>query len=384
MLKNIVLTLGLFLAGMPAFSQVSFSDTIIIGGVSRDYLLYVPAVYDGTEPVPLLLNLHGYGSQAFEQFYYADFKPIADTANFIIALPNGTFDGFGLRYWNCFTSDGIGVDDVQFLSELIDTISAAYNIDANRIYSTGMSNGGFMSYTLAGELSNRIAAIASVTGSIDLDRFPAFDPQHAMPVMEIHGTADDVVPYDGTADFMAVSDIVEYWVDHNNCITEPSIFEIEDINIFDGCTAERYVYSGGINNADVEHYKILGGGHTWPGTAFFYLGVTNLDFNASKVIWDFFSRYSLDVLSPVETANSNMHKSISAYPNPAVDHIYLDIKPSEVIALAVYNIAGEQMHAHWFYLDTSIKIETQGWEKGIYSIQCLTEQALISATVLVL
>ncbi|MBC8047420.1 MAG: hypothetical protein H7Y00_11535, partial [Fimbriimonadaceae bacterium] len=267
-------------------AQTYISDSIKHEGIDRDYILYIPAIYDGSEVVPLLLNLHGYSSNNFEQYFYGDFKQIADTANFIMVLPNGLYDEFGFRRWNCFQADGIGVDDVQFLSNLIDTISADYNIDANRIYSTGMSNGGFMSYTLAGELSNRIAAVASVTGSIHKDRFPALDPQHPTPVMEIHGTADFTVPYNGSSDFIGVDSVINYWVGINNCDTDPEFIEVENISITDGCTAEHYIYTGGDNNANVELFKIINGGHTWPGTAFTYIGVTNLDINASKEIWN--------------------------------------------------------------------------------------------------
>src|SRR5207237_5527192 len=123
----------------------------------------------------------GYTSNNVEQFYYADFRGIADTADFLIVLPNGTLDGLGQRYWNCFATDGSGVDDIAFLNALTDTLQSLYNIDVNRIYSTGMSNGGFMSYALAGELSSRIAAIASVAGSVSKDRMPSMNRLYAMP-----------------------------------------------------------------------------------------------------------------------------------------------------------------------------------------------------------
>ncbi|MBK9457533.1 MAG: hypothetical protein IPO24_19130 [Bacteroidetes bacterium] len=133
---------------------------------------------------------------------------------------------FGIRYWNIFGAPGTGVDDVAFLSALIDSLDAEYNIDLNRVYSTGMSNGGFMSHALACELSNRIAAIASVTGSIDKDRMPFCDPQHNTPVMQIHGTADETVPYDGNFEFLPVDSVVSYWVKQNHCDATPEFTEV--------------------------------------------------------------------------------------------------------------------------------------------------------------
>src|SRR5690606_1227667 len=173
--------------------------------------LYIPASYDGTESVPLLFNLHGYTSNNVQQEVYADFRPIADTANFIIVHPNGTLDLGGNRYWNAFNVPG-GVDDVGFLSTLIDEISQSYTIDMNRVYSTGMSNGGFMSYELACALGYRITAVASVTGAMPKNRPSTCNPPHPVPAMQIHGTADPTVPYNGNAQQESIEDVVDYWV----------------------------------------------------------------------------------------------------------------------------------------------------------------------------
>ncbi|HPI09028.1 MAG TPA: PHB depolymerase family esterase, partial [Saprospiraceae bacterium] len=174
-------------------AQTTLTGTIQSGGLTREYRLYKPAVYNGSTAVPLVINMHGYSSNNLEQEFYGDFRGIADTANFLIVHPNGTLDNQGQRFWNAFGT-GSNVDDVGFISDLIDTLSAAYNIDPQRIYATGMSNGGFMSYSLACELNERIAAIASVTGSMAPIKLASCNPQRPVPVMEIHGTADGVVP----------------------------------------------------------------------------------------------------------------------------------------------------------------------------------------------
>ena len=123
-----------------ASAQTSISGTIQSGGLTREYLLYVPAIYTGNTPAPLVLNLHGYGSNSTQQQVYGNFRPIADTANFLVVHPNGTLDPQGNRFWNTFLIPST-VDDVAFISDLIDTLESMYNIDPNRIYSTGMSNG---------------------------------------------------------------------------------------------------------------------------------------------------------------------------------------------------------------------------------------------------
>ena len=170
-----------------SYSQQTINGSITHGGLTRTYILYVPASYSAGTPAPLVFNFHGYTSNATEQMFYGDFRPIADTAGFLLIHPMGTLDGSGQPYWN--SGWGGTVDDIGFTSALIDSLSLTYSINQDRVFSTGMSNGGFMSYTLACELSDRIAAIASVTGAMNLNQSSTCNASHQMPVMEIHGTS---------------------------------------------------------------------------------------------------------------------------------------------------------------------------------------------------
>ena len=161
-----IFTTLLFSLCLPLLSigQQTIDGSITFAGIQRDYILYVPEIYTPGEAVPLILNFHGYTSNAFEQLNYGEFRPIADTAGFIVVHPMGTVDLLGNTHWNVGWGTS-SVDDLGFTAALIDSLSAEYSINQDRIYSTGMSNGGFMSYHLACELSERIAAIASVTGT---------------------------------------------------------------------------------------------------------------------------------------------------------------------------------------------------------------------------
>lgn len=277
------------LVNVQLHAQTTVYDTLSIDGLARNYILYQPAIYDGSVAVPLVINMHGYGSNSAQQLFYGDFKGLADTDNFLVVCPNGTVDLSGSRYWNAFVNGG-AVDDVNFISELIDSLSVIYNIDPTQVFATGMSNGGFMSYKLACELTNKIAKIASVTGTMNPGLSNTCSPSSSIPVMEIHGTADQTVPYNGIPNAMEpIPDVIAYWVNHNNCDLTPTTTQIPDIDPNDGCTAERIVYSNGDNGAEVIHYKITGGGHTWPDAAIDIPGSnTNHDFNASLVIWEFF------------------------------------------------------------------------------------------------
>ncbi len=283
-----ILSLLVVSCGLFAFAQSTVFDTLTINGLQRDYLLYVPEVYTGSTAVPLVINMHGYGSNASEQNLYGNFKNLADVDNFLVVHPNGTLDNTSTRYWNAFLNAG-AVDDVDFISQLIDSLSLSYNIDPNQVFATGMSNGGFMSYKLACELSNKIAKIASVTGTMSTTLPSTCSPGKAIPVMQIHGTLDPTVPYAGNLAMEPIEDVVDYWVNNNNCNTTPTTTNLPNTNSTDNSTVEKYEYTGGTNNADVVFYKVIGGGHTWPGAIFnIPAGNTNKDFSASQVIWEFF------------------------------------------------------------------------------------------------
>jgi polyhydroxybutyrate depolymerase len=321
-------------------SQQLISDSITHDGLNREYILYVPADFSGETAVPLVLNYHGYTASAIIQVAYGDFRPIADTAGFLVVHPLGTKDSFGNTHWNVGwgTSD---VDDVGFTTALIDSLSAEWNIDPKRIYSTGMSNGGFMSYKLACELSNRIAAIASVTGTMNKIQTENCYPQGPMPVMEIHGTADSTVPYNGGQWNESIPDVMTYWAEINNCSPDAIITEVPDTNPNDGSTVEHHVYPDGDKGVKIEHFKVIGGGHTWPGTA---LGgsTTNYDIDASVEIWRFFSRYDINGLIVSSNTNENTECLADAeiYPNPARSSVTIKLKTNAPISFELTSLGG--------------------------------------------
>jgi polyhydroxybutyrate depolymerase len=329
----------LFLILLPFISksQTTVLDSFVHNGIMRVYSFYVPAAYDGTKAYPLVLNLHGYSSAGWQQAFYGDFKPIADTAEFIVVHPEGTtVPTTTNQFWNVgfFPSN---IDDVGFLESVIDTISASYNINQGRIYSTGMSNGGYMSYHLACN-SDRFAAIASVTGSMTTTTASTCNPSRPTPVMQIHGTADATVPYGGNAGSLSVDSVVSFWVNYNNCNTTPAFNNVPNISLTDGATAEKYVYSSGNAGTSVELFKVLGGAHTWPGASYI-IGVTCQDFSASREIWRFFNQYSSN---PSSTENFVTNDDISIFPNPASNQITFKSE-TETGIYSVYDLNGRKL-----------------------------------------
>lgn len=344
----LVFALSFFALFATLHAQQTLDLTIQHNGLTRQYRLYVPAIYNNNTPVPLLFNLHGYGSNNFQQLVYGDFRSIADTANFLICAPNGTPEpGTGSLRWN--SGFATGVDDVGFLSALIDTLSAQYNINLARVYSAGMSNGGFMSFELACMLSDRIAAVASVTGSMTTLQFSTCTPNRAMPVMQIHGTADATVPYNGAAGFASMEQLLNYWINHNGCNPTPTITPIPDINTTDGSTAERYDYGNCTEQSAVVFYKVTGGGHTWPGSVI-TLANTNKDFSASKVIWEFFRQYTNpnypDVT--VSTGANDTASPLQIYPNPATDAFQIIGLTDPTAQVYLVDITGKPVQSYSF------------------------------------
>ncbi len=337
-----IFVLLLTLVSTALAAQQTIYDSIEHDGRKRAFILYVPANYSGREDVPLLFNFHGYSSNARNQMLYGDFRPLADTAGFLIVHPQGT-DLNGISHWNVGGwTVGSTADDVGFTEGLLDTLRARYRIDSMRVYATGMSNGGYMSLQLACQLSNRFAAVASVTGSMTPEMYNQCDPQRPVAVMQIHGTADGIVPYTGTGWSISIKKVLKYWVDENNCNKEAVKENVDNSDPDDGSTVEHLSYSGGDEGVAVEHFKVLGGGHTWPGTKYGSSG-TNYDIDASLEVWHFLSRYSLSGRR-INTGMADApaaHDAVLIYPNPVVSKLHLRVPNAGNESFRVFSSYGE-------------------------------------------
>lgn len=267
-------------------------------GVAREYILYVPNSYDGNKAVPLLFNFHGYSSNAEGHHRgRADFRNLSEKENFILVIPQGSlFEG--VTHWNVGANKTrqSTADDVGFTNALIEKITSEYRVDSTRIYSTGMSNGGYMSYHLACLLSEKIAAIASVTGSMTPTTFDSCSPAHPTSILQIHGTADNTVPYEGANWTLPIDKVLEYWSTSSGCDSLPSVKPLLDQNS-DGLVSKVISYSNCRGQVKVQLYKMQGMGHQWPEVE------RGSDISAVQVIWSFLSRYSLNGL--IEPMNIN-------------------------------------------------------------------------------
>jgi polyhydroxybutyrate depolymerase len=255
-------------------------QSIVHDGINREYLLYIPDSYDGTSSVPLMLNFHGFGGSASDYMQEAGMRSLAEVDTFILVYPQGScLDGSS--HWNPCPIGGDNkstADDVGFVESMISEISSQYNVDMERIYAAGYSNGGMMAYGLANYKSDLIAAVASVSGTMLDCTGPT---NHPMPVVHLHGTSDSVVSYNGSTDWNSVQSTLDHWINFNNTVLTPTI--TSDNNI------ERYVYDQGDNSVSVEHYKFIGGEHVW-------FSATFQDQSTSELVWNFVSRYDINGL----------------------------------------------------------------------------------------
>ncbi|MFY7848281.1 MAG: alpha/beta hydrolase family esterase [Bacteroidia bacterium] len=307
--------------------------SIRIGSTNRSYTLYTPKSYAPGKKLPLVYVLHGFTQTAADISRYSAFNPLADSFGFFAVYPSGISNG-----WNTNSGfpGGSTADDVGFIRILTDSLIARYGIDADRVYSCGFSAGGFMSHRLACELSDRIAAIASVAGTMSDAAFKACNPGRAVPVLHIHGTSDLVVAYSGGLSNISADKLMQFWVNKAACNQTPAKINIPD-RVQEGSTAQWQRYGPCNQSLEMAHIAVNSGGHTWPGSSNSGVGTTNMDFSASAEIWQFFSRFSLNgPLTNIQTLKPN--------PEPVLvwngKDLLLKPASSTEASIALYDLSG--------------------------------------------
>lgn len=275
------------------------NGTIVSSGQQREYLLYVPRSYDRTKPTPLVISMNAAAMWPATQMEISQWNRVADEHGFIVVYPSGTTlrgGGTGVlpKVWHM--GPEAVVTNVRFISELIDTLEAAYNIDPTRIYANGLSLGGGMAFVLSCTLSDRIAAVGAVAAAQTLPWSWCPDPR-PVPMIAFHGTVDPMVPYNGgpsgdpfnPVDFPSVMTWTADWAQRNRCAPNP----VESAVATD---VTRLEYRGCAEDAAVVLYTVRGGGHTWPGGTplpEWLTGPTSRSIDATSQMWAFFREHPL-------------------------------------------------------------------------------------------
>ena len=332
-----------FIIGQQQQNRVLFFD-----GIQREFIIYIPATYNATIPTPLLFNFHGGGGTA-SGFLNGenDMRPIADTANFLAVYPQAAVDPIdGSNAWLHKTPTTH--NDVNFIEAIIDTLSTEFNVNNDRIYACGYSEGGIFSYELGCRLNNRIAAFASVSGSMLTEsyrlsnNFGSCSPTHPTAVLLIPGTNDGNfhAMYNGFQPYyLSVNEITTYWSTHNNTDASPTVNMLPNINTMDGSTVESRIWENGDQCVSIKELKVINGGHDWPGS------FGNMDINASQEIWKFVSKFDVNGLIDCGAVENNIltSKPVKIYPNPTSSIINIENHTGEIQLLEIFNIHGAKL-----------------------------------------
>ena len=259
----------------------------------REYYVSLPE--DTSKPFPMIINFHGFLSHAMDQQGFSQMDNYAHQNGIGVIYPEGV-----KRSWNVGKAILNDENDIGFVNALIDSVSLKYNIDSNRIYACGFSNGGTFSYELICGLSNKIAAFGSVGGNFSINENRLCNIDREIPLIHIHGTRDRLQKYNHSdGDFLSTIESVNYWANYNQFDIKV-VENIEDFHKKDGTTVEKHTYSKNNSNTQVIHFKVVKGGHLWLGspiadwlTLRLFFGRNSHEINSSKEIVDFFLKYKL-------------------------------------------------------------------------------------------
>lgn len=313
-MKNIVvlfISLIFFHSPIPSDKRykknLKLNQKISVLGQERNYHIYVP---NNSQNRPVVVLLHGNRGSANQilgrswgKSPHKIWLELAELNNFILLVPDGNKSIEGYRGWNDCRTDAVGnpnSNDVLFISNLLESTQIEYNYDPNKVYISGISNGGMMASRLAMEIPEKITALASVVSSMPINS-SCIESNVPISILFMNGTKDPLLPYDGghikseRGEVKSTKECINYWVSRNNTTTTPIETILNDTNSSDNSQTIKYIYPNGTNNTEVVLYKIINGGHTEPSLSEHYhkiykriVGNQSKDFEMANKIWEFF------------------------------------------------------------------------------------------------
>ena len=273
--------------------------TIDSGGKKRKFIVHVPSGYREDSSYSLVIALHGRFGDPTDMAVGTGFSDAADFKKFIVCYPEGYKKSWADSR-NVTPASEAGIDDVTFISDLIDKLIADYSVDTTRIYVAGISNGGFLAQDIACALSGKITAFASVVASMPEPLKLTCNPVRPVPAMFILSTTDELIPYAGgdivnydAGRVLSADSTIAFWVNNNNCMGFIDSTDLLDAKN-DGTTVTEFIWANCDLGAGINFYRVNNGGHNWPGGKpvwSFVSGNQCEDIDATLLIWDFFKDY---------------------------------------------------------------------------------------------
>ncbi|MGB1315058.1 MAG: T9SS type A sorting domain-containing protein [Chitinophagales bacterium] len=343
-MKKIYLIVFIFISTY-SYAQLT-KHSYVFDGNKREFNIYLPSSYEtNKDKLPVVLFLHGMGGNMNN---FSGLKYKAEAEKYIMLVPQALSDpNFGTTWHSGAGKLGIypnkNIDDVAFISSLIDTVSKWYNVDQNRIYSTGFSMGGFMTNRLACELNNKIAAFASVAGTIGNEIKNTCKPDKIIPILNIHSTTDKTIPYYNNEFGIETETFMQFWLKNNNFKGQMDTINMSKISN-DGFSTLKYSFKRkGSSINELVFYRLTGPSHNES----FFNATSDNDFDAIDVIWDFFKKHK----NSSEINNSNAEQRIitninqakfDVFPNPASQKITLNFESKvELTSVSIANTLGK-------------------------------------------
>ena len=346
-------------------------------GVNRQYIYYEPSELN--ENRPLVFVMHGYTGDANSMRGYSEMNQIADQYGFAVCYPRGTVDSGGNRFWNVGYAfhQNETVNDVGFLTELAVYLQDTHALNPDYTFATGMSNGGEMCYMLACQAYDTFKAVAPVAGMILQVILDECDESPAIPIFEIHGSQDNVTPLSGDPDnndgwgaYPSIQSTINYFAEKNECTTVVNGL-VPNIDTSDNSFIESEKHLNGINENEVWYYKVVGGGHDWPGAW------GNMDIEAGQEAWLFFQNY-IDA-NLLNNNSLTIEKSIHIFPNPSNQSIQIEtLENLEIIEINLYNTLGVNQKIKL----SDKNIDLSNLNSGTYILMIKTLEGIITKKII--
>ncbi|MBT7242216.1 MAG: T9SS type A sorting domain-containing protein [Flavobacteriaceae bacterium] len=368
--KLIILVFVLFYSYNKAQAQyIEFEHD----GIDRQYIYYEPV--DLNEQMPLVIVMHGFGGDANDIRNYSEMNQFANQYGFAVCYPRGTTDSEGYRFWNVGYAfhQNETIDDVGFLTELVGYLQLTHGLNPDYTFATGMSNGGDMCYMLACQAYDTFKAVAPIAGMILQDILDECDNSPPIPLFEIHGSQDSVTPIsgdpnnnDGWGAYPSIPFTIDYFSEKNECtlmVTET----LPNTDTSDGSYVLSEKHLNGINNNEVWFYKVVGGGHDWPGAW------GNMDINAGEEAWLFFQNHIDNTLSLPNF--KDLENTIRVFPNPTSNVINIETNNRlELFEVILYNTLGVNLNLK----STDGFLDVTHLNTGIYLLSIKTSKGTIT------